>query len=74
MKTETGIVRKDANIKDTARKIAFFKICNAGQICLNINQVAAAEEIADELIEALKDEFVRQIGDRLKKTKNILNS
>lgn len=58
------IVRKDANIKDTARKIAFFKICNAGQICLNINQVAAAEEIANELIEALKDEFVRQIGDR----------
>ena len=30
---ETGnwaIIRKDANLKDAARKIAFFKICNSG--------------------------------------------
>lgn len=63
---ETGnwaIVRKDANIKDTARKIAFFKICNAGQICININQAAVAEEIAEDFIEELKREFIRQIGD-----------
>ncbi|MBQ0025119.1 MAG: aldehyde dehydrogenase family protein [Bacteroidales bacterium] len=62
---ETGnwcIVRKDADIKDAARKIAFFKLCNAGQICININQVAVAQEIADDFIEALKEEFVRQIG------------
>ena len=37
------IVRKDADIKDAARKIAFFKLCNAGQICININQVAVAK-------------------------------
>ena len=63
---ETGnwcIVRKDADIRDAARKIAFFKLCNAGQICININQVAVAEEIADEFLEALKGEFVRQIGE-----------
>ena len=63
---ETGnwcIVRKDADIRDAARKIAFFKLCNAGQICININQVAVAEEIADEFLEALKAEFVRQIGE-----------
>jgi len=58
------IVRKDADIRDAARKIAFFKICNAGQICININQVAVAEEIADAFIEALKSEFVRQIGEK----------
>ncbi len=58
------IVRKDANIKDTARKIAFFKLCNAGQICININQVAVAEEIVDSFNEALKNEFNRQIGER----------
>ena len=58
------IVRKDANIKDAARKIAFFKLCNAGQICININQVAVAEEIADSFIEALKSEFKRQIGEK----------
>ena len=47
---ETGnwcVVRSDADIRDAARKIAFFKLCNAGQICININQVAVAEDIAD---------------------------
>ncbi|MBQ6671594.1 MAG: aldehyde dehydrogenase family protein, partial [Spirochaetales bacterium] len=42
---ETGnwaIVRKDADLKDAARKIAFFKILNSGQICINVNQVAVA--------------------------------
>lgn len=61
------IVRKDANIKDAARKIAFFKLLNAGQICININQVAVADEIADDFIKALKSEFVRQIGENPEK-------
>lgn len=63
---ETGnwcIVRKDADLKDAARKIAFFKLCNAGQICININQIAVAEEVADEFLTLLKAEFTRQIGD-----------
>ncbi len=62
---ETGnwcVVRKDADIRDAARKIAFFKLLNAGQICININQVAVAEEVADEFLLALQEEFVRQIG------------
>ncbi len=64
---ETGnwaVVRKDADIKDAARKIAFFKLCNAGQICININQIAVAREIAHDFLEELKKEFVRQIGER----------
>ena len=64
---ETGnwcIVRKDADIKDAARKVAFFKLLNAGQVCININQVAVAEEVADKFISALKEEFIRQIGDK----------
>lgn len=63
---ETGnwcIVRKDCDIRDAARKIAFFKLCNAGQICININQIAVAQEIAEEFLAALKDAFVRQIGE-----------
>lgn len=62
---ETGnwcIVRKDADLRDAARKIAFFKLCNAGQICIDINQVAVAEEVAEAFIEELKAAFVRQIG------------
>ena len=62
---ETGnwcIIRKDADLKDAARKIAFFKICNAGQICININQIAVAEEVADAFLTELKNEIIRQIG------------
>lgn len=62
---ETGnwaVVRKDANLKDAARKIVFFKLCNAGQICINVNQVAVASDVADEFVEYLKQEIVSQIG------------
>ena len=64
---ETGnwcIVRKDANLKDAARKIAFFKILNSGQICININQVAVASEVADEFIKELKVAIIKQIGEK----------
>ncbi len=63
---ETGnwcIVRRDADLRDAARKIAFIKLCNSGQICININQVAVAEEIAEPFLAALQAEFRRQIGD-----------
>lgn len=63
---ETGnwcIIRKDADLKDAARKIAFFKLCNAGQICININQIALAEEVAEAFLQELKAEFTRQIGE-----------
>lgn len=61
---ETGnwcIVRKDADLKDAARKIAFMKILNASQVCININQVAAEESIAEKLTE----ELVKVIGKKL---------
>lgn len=64
---ETGnwaIIRKDANLKDAARKIAFFKILNSGQICININQVAVASEVADEFIEELKAAITKQIREK----------
>ncbi len=63
---ETGnwcVVRKDADLKDAARKIAFFKLTNAGQICININQIAVAEEVAVPFIEELKKAFIMQIGE-----------
>ena len=57
------IIRKDADLKDAARKIAFFKLCNAGQICININQVAVAKEVADDFMIELKKAFITQIGE-----------
>lgn len=63
---ETGnwcIIRKDADLKDAARKIAFFKILNSGQICININQVAVAEEVAPQFLDALTEAYVKEIGE-----------
>ena len=63
---ETGnwcVVRADADLKDAARKIAFFKLLNAGQICININQIAVAEEVVDEFLKELKAAFIAQIGE-----------
>ncbi len=63
---ETGnwcVIRADADLKDAARKIAFFKLCNSGQICININQVAVAEEVADVFLSELKMAFEKQIGE-----------
>ena len=59
------VVRADADLKDAARKIAFFKLCNSGQICININQVAVAQEVAEDFLHELKAAFGRQIGDAL---------
>ena len=59
------VVRADADLKDAARKIAFFKLCNSGQICININQVAVAREVAEDFLRELKAAFARQIGDAL---------
>jgi NAD-dependent aldehyde dehydrogenases len=63
---ETGnwcVVRKDADLSDAARKIAFFKLTNAGQICININQIAVAEEVAEPFLAELSKAFVAQIGE-----------
>lgn len=62
---ETGnwcIIRKDADLKDAARKIAFFKALNSGQICININQVAVAKEVAEEFTKELANAFTKQLG------------
>ncbi len=60
-----AIVRKDADLKDAANKIAFIKILNAGQICININQVAVAKEVSKLFINELINSLKKQIGDSL---------
>ena len=62
---ETGnwcVVRKDADLKDAARKIAFLKLLNSGQVCININQVAVAQEAAEPFLRELEAAFTSQIG------------
>ena len=58
------IIRRDADLKDAARKITFFKLLNSGQICININQVAVAEEVAEDFLRELKEAFRSQIGEQ----------
>jgi aldehyde dehydrogenase (NAD+) len=63
---ETGnwcIVRKDADLADAARKVAFLKACNAGQVCVGVNQVAVAQEVAPEFLRLLREAFRKQLGD-----------
>ena len=57
------IIRRDADLKDAARKIAFFKLLNCGQICIDINQIAVAEEVAEDFLRELKGAFQSQIGE-----------
>jgi len=57
-----AIVRKDADIKDTARKIAFFKMCNSGQVCINVNQVAVEREVCEEFIKEFKAAVEKTVG------------
>ena len=58
-----AVVRKDADLRDAARKIVFFKLLNSGQICINVNQVAVAQEVAEDFLAAVRAELTRQIGD-----------
>ncbi len=63
---ETGnwcIVRKDADLKDAVRKIAFMKILNAGQVCININQIAVEESVAGKFTEELAKAIRKQLGE-----------
>lgn len=56
-----AIVTRSADINLAARRIAYAKFQNAGQICLCVNHVFAEPEIADELIEKMKywnDQFL----------------
>ncbi len=63
------IVASDASLEDAARKIAFFKATNSGQICININQVAVSKTVAPRFIELLKQEFKRQLGEDIHNNK-----
>lgn len=49
-----AIVTKSAPIDLTAKRIAHFKLANAGQICLNVNHIFADPEIHDKLVERLQ--------------------
>lgn len=56
------IVHKDANIKATARRIAWGKFMNSGQICVAPDYVYVHKEVESKLIEALNKAVIEFYG------------
>lgn len=56
------IVDESANIKLTARRLVFGKYLNCGQTCVAPDYILCHESKVDELIQACKEEILRQFG------------
>ena len=56
------IVDESADIKLTARRLAWAKFLNAGQTCVAPDYVLAQEKVADQLVKALKKETERMFS------------
>ncbi len=57
------VVDETADIPLTARRIAFGKLLNAGQTCVAPDYVLAHRAVKNALVDALRDEFARMVGD-----------
>lgn len=58
-----AIVTKSANVDLAAKRIAFAKFMNAGQICLSVNHVFVEKEIHDEFVQRASFWFQKFLGD-----------
>jgi len=56
------VITKNANLRDTAKKLAWGKFFNNGQSCVSPNYVLIDKEIKEKFIEELKFEFVDMYG------------
>ena len=63
------IVHNDADIKVSARRIAWGKFLNAGQTCVAPDYLLVHREVKEELIEALAAEVLRFFGPAPKESK-----
>lgn len=58
------IVDRTADLKLTARRLVFGKYLNCGQTCVAPDYVLAEQSIKDELLRYVKQEIVRQYGEK----------
>jgi aldehyde dehydrogenase (NAD+) len=56
------IIDETANITDTARKLVWGKMVNAGQSCMSPNYVLVHEKIHDKLVAKVKEVFEKMYG------------
>ena len=66
------IVDKDANLTMAARRIAWGKSLNAGQTCIAPDYLLVHADIKEQLISALKKEFIRLHGTNPKESKHFV--
>jgi aldehyde dehydrogenase (NAD+) len=64
------IVDASANINYTAKKIAWSKLMNAGQTCVAPDYLLVHQSVKAELIEKLKDNFKKMLGEDAAKSKD----
>ncbi len=57
------IIDRDADIKIAARRVAWGKALNAGQTCIAPDYLMLHEDIKDEFLTALKEEFTSLLGE-----------
>lgn len=57
-----ALVTKDADLDGTARKLAFGKYLNAGQICIAPDYLLVEEEVKKELIDKIIHYIEKQLG------------
>lgn len=58
-----AIIHASADLKDTARRIAFGKFLNNGQTCIAPDYILISEVVKTKFLEELKQEITRLFGD-----------
>jgi aldehyde dehydrogenase (NAD+) len=58
------LVDRSADLALAARRIAWGKLCNAGQICLSVDHVYVHRDVLDRFVEALIQEIEAMVGER----------
>jgi aldehyde dehydrogenase (NAD+) len=58
-----AIIDETANISDTARKLVWGKVVNAGQSCMSPNYVLVHDKVYDRLVAKVKETFDKTYGD-----------
>ncbi len=58
-----AVVDSSANVKEAAKKIAYFKFMNTGQTCVAPDYVLVDEKLKDSFIESISDYIYSMYGD-----------
>ena len=66
-----ALVDRSADIALAARKVAWGKLCNAGQICLAVDHVYVHREVMDDFVKLLMAEIEAMVGPTAEKSPDL---